>query len=127
MLDAAKAKGVINGVAGLSILKDNDEFKQIVWRQIGNIDRDPRAGETMQQATNYLVGGLAKYGQSVRTLMDSGTQVGEPKRGENNLRGCRIRKIGKYTVWAFFSGHPDQNEDNAIADVAVNLFEKALT
>ena len=126
MLGAAEAKGVVNGVAGICIRKDGADTTSVTWKQIGRIDRDPRAGETMAQATNYLVGGLAKYGQSVRTMMNSGQQVSDPKRGENNLRGCLIEKIGSYTVWAFFSGHPDQDEDNVIAGLGMTIVRKVI-
>lgn len=126
MLGAAEAKGVVNGVAGICIRKDGADTTSVMWKQIGRIDRDPREGETMAQATNYLLGGLAKYAQSVRTGMNSGQQVGDPKRGENNLRGCLIEKIGQYTVWTFFSGHPDQDEDNVIADLGKDVIRQAL-
>jgi len=126
MLGAAEAKSVVNGVAGICIRKDGADVTSVMWKQIGRIDRDPREGETMAQATNYLVFALAKYGQSVRTRMGSGRQLGQPKRGENNARGCLIEKIGQYTVWTFFSGHPDQDEDNVIAGLGLDIVRKAL-
>jgi hypothetical protein len=126
MLAAAKKRNVVNGVAGVCVYKNKAKLFQVAWKQIGRIDCDPHPGETMAKAINYLAGGLAKYGQSVRTLTNSGMQAGEPKRGENNLRGCLITEVGAYTFWTFFSGHQDQDGDNAIAVVGRNIIMAAL-